>query len=171
MWNRFTTRNQWFTETIETIVTSGSTLIISTLRFFKTLTAEFGFKTLTFEGMTVHLDIGKKGENIAIDYLQESGLTILERNWRWKRAEIDILAMDGDTLVIYEVKTRSYDYYGAPDSFVDDKKLNLLLDAGTQYAIKINHNWAIRIDLIGILLNADGGFTLNHIKDAYFPTF
>ncbi|HQW96168.1 MAG TPA: YraN family protein [Saprospiraceae bacterium] len=129
------------------------------------------FMTLTLGGMTVHLDIGKKGEDIAIDYLIESGLTILERNWRWKKAEIDILGMDGDTLVVYEVKTRSYDYFGAPDSFVDDKKLNLLLDAGNQYAIETNHNWAIRIDLIGILLNADGGFTLNHIKDAYFPTF
>jgi hypothetical protein len=44
MWNRFTTRNQWFTETIKTIRTSGLTLIISTIRFFKTFTAEFGIK-------------------------------------------------------------------------------------------------------------------------------
>jgi len=43
MWNRFTTRNQWFTETIETICTSGLTLIISIIRFFKTFTAEFGY--------------------------------------------------------------------------------------------------------------------------------
>jgi hypothetical protein len=53
MWNRFTTRNQWFTETIETIRTSGLTLIISTIRFFKTFTAEFGFKKheVTFDNI------------------------------------------------------------------------------------------------------------------------
>ncbi|MCO5277191.1 MAG: hypothetical protein M9911_04315 [Saprospiraceae bacterium] len=48
MRNRFTTRNQWFTETIETIRTSGLTLIISTIRFFKTFTAEFGCNKLSF---------------------------------------------------------------------------------------------------------------------------
>ncbi|HQU97044.1 MAG: hypothetical protein M9911_05950 [Saprospiraceae bacterium] len=47
MWNRFATRNQWFTETIETIRTSGLTLIISTIRFFKTFTAECGFNRMS----------------------------------------------------------------------------------------------------------------------------
>ncbi|MCO6459853.1 MAG: YraN family protein [Saprospiraceae bacterium] len=121
--------------------------------------------------MTDNHSIGKQGEEIALEHLKQSGISILAQNWRWKKAEIDIIGKEDDILVIYEVKTRSYDYFGSPDSFVDDKKFALLLDAGNQYAIEIGHEWAIRIDIIGILLNADGGYTLKHIKDAYFPTF
>jgi len=114
---------------------------------------------------------GRKGEAIAASYLVSQGYEILERNWRWKRAEVDLIARKDNTLVIVEVKTRTSVYFGTPDAFVTDQKEKILLDAGCQYAAKIGHDWSIRIDIIAIVLKHDGGHTLKHVRDVYFPEF
>ena len=89
--------------------------------------------------MSNHLVTGKKGEDIAVDYLVEKGYVVLERNWRFKKAEIDIIAKDDDgTLVFVEVKTRTYTYFGEPEAFVDDKKKSLMLYAASEYMRKID---------------------------------
>jgi putative endonuclease len=72
--------------------------------------------------MARHNDLGKKGEQIAIDFLVNTGAVILERNWRFLRAEIDIIFLDNKTLVLAEVKTRSTSTYGNPEEFISDKK-------------------------------------------------
>ncbi len=61
--------------------------------------------------------MGRKGEDLAAEYLSSKGYRILERNWRWSRAEADIIAMDGEVLVFVEVKTRTSDYFGSPDGY------------------------------------------------------
>lgn len=118
-----------------------------------------------------HIERGKAGENIAADFLQKKNYQILETNWRFGRAEVDLIAKDGETLVFVEVKTRSYDYYGPAEAFVSDHKETLLIDAAHAYMDAIEHEWAIRFDVIGILLRPDGNAEINHIEDAFFPSW
>lgn len=113
-------------------------------------------------------EIGSKGENLATDFLISKGYTILERNWRFKKAEIDIIAKDTNVLIFIEVKTRSYSFYGEPESFVDKRKKKFIADAASQYMQQINYDWAIRFDIIGILLKKDKAPIISHFKDAFF---
>jgi putative endonuclease len=113
-------------------------------------------------------EIGQRGEDYAVKYLQSIDYTILEQNWRFSRAEIDIIALDGEVLVFIEVKTRAYTYFGQPEEFVSTYKEKLISDAATQYMTKITHEWEIRFDIISIILNEDGSMNLEHFKDAWF---
>jgi len=120
--------------------------------------------------MHENLKIGKEGEEFAVEFLLANGYEILEKNWRFKKAEIDIIAKEykSDTLVFVEVKTRSYIYYGEPSSFVDTKKKRFILDAASQYMKTIDYEWAIRFDIIGIVLESDKKPKISHYKDAFF---
>ena len=113
-------------------------------------------------------EAGKKGEDKAIEYLQNSGYKILEKNWRYRRAEIDIIARESKSgiLVFLEVKSRSYDYFGEPELSVDDRKKILIADAASAYMDKISYNWEIRFDIISILFNAEKP-EIKHFKDAF----
>ena len=115
--------------------------------------------------------VGNKGEDIAAEYLINEGYEILARNWRWKRAEVDIIARKNNCLIMAEVKTRTYTYFGTPDNFVTNQKEKMLLEAGYQYAEEINHEWTVQVDIIAIVLKEDGGHTLQHFEDVYFPAF
>ncbi|MEM1119983.1 MAG: YraN family protein [Bacteroidota bacterium] len=119
--------------------------------------------------MTKHLKTGKKGEDLAVQFLREKGYEILATNWRFRRSEIDIIAKDGKVLVFIEVKTRSSDYFGTPASFVSQRKKTLLQDAATAYMQEVNHTWEIRFDIIGILIRSPKDITINHFEDAFFP--
>ena len=119
--------------------------------------------------MAKHLETGKKGENLAVQFLKNKGYKILETNWRFRRSEVDIIAKDGAILIFVEVKTRSYDYFGKPASFVSARKKVLLQDAASAYMRKINHAWELRFDIIGILMPSPTDITINHFEDAFFP--
>lgn len=119
--------------------------------------------------MAKHLETGKKGEAIAQDFLEKNGFRILEANWRHRRLEVDLIGMDGETLVFIEVKTRSSLYFGEPESFVDKKKESLLAQAAVEYTHQINHEWAIRFDVVSIFLKNETQWEIKHIKDAFFP--
>jgi putative endonuclease len=94
--------------------------------------------------MAQHNELGKLGEEIAVRYLLEQGYKILERNWRNQHKEIDIIAMDGEELVIVEVKARMNDDFGEPymsvtrPTLVDilRKLLYLQKQDGCEYAIR-----------------------------------
>lgn len=118
--------------------------------------------------MKDHIQIGNLGEEVAVDFLKKRGYTILERNWRFSRAEIDIICKFGDILVFVEVKARSYDFYGTPEAFVDDKKETLLADAANEYMKQVNHEWEFRFDIIGIVFQSKSAYTIKHIEDAFF---
>ena len=119
--------------------------------------------------MAKHLETGKKGEDLAVKFMKNKGYDILETNWRFRKAEIDIIAKVGKILVFVEVKTRSSDYFGKPASFVSARKKVLLQDAATAYMREINHTWEIRFDIIGILLSKTKVKEINHFEDAFFP--
>lgn len=114
--------------------------------------------------------IGSLGEETATFFLQKIGYIILERNWRFRKAEIDIIAKDGEVLVFVEVKAKSYTYFGAPEESVSSYKENLIIDAAHQYMIKIGHDWEIRFDIISIVFDKNKDASITHFKDAFFPS-
>ena len=119
--------------------------------------------------MPKHIELGKKGEEIAVKYLKNKGYHILETNWRFRKAEIDIITKHNEVLIFIEVKTRSDNYFGRPESFVTDRKRELMADAASVYMEKINHDWEIRFDVISILYHNPAHQSIDHFKDAFFP--
>ena len=79
--------------------------------------------------MASHNELGKLGEELAIDYLKKDGYSILNTNWTFQKAEIDIIAQKENILAIVEVKTRSSLEFGLPQDFVTPKKIQLLVKA------------------------------------------
>ncbi len=114
-----------------------------------------------------HIVKGKEGENLALEYLIKSGFEIAATNWSANKAEIDIIYMDGDTLVFVEVKTRENDL--SPEKAVTYRKQKLIASAASQYMESIQYEWKIRFDIIAIVHNTNDDFSLMHYKDAYFP--
>lgn len=112
-------------------------------------------------------DIGRQGEKIAEEYLINAGYQILERNWRYSRSEVDLIAKDGHILVFIEVKTRSYDFFGTPETFVTDQKELLLHEAASVYMDEIGHVWEFRFDIIAVMLQDSGSNAITHFKDAF----
>ena len=112
--------------------------------------------------------LGEKGEDLAVDYLQKKGYRVLERNFRFRKAEVDIIAQKENLLVAVEVKTRSTDYFGNPQDFVKRKKRMLLIQAMHQFVIEKNVDLDLRFDIIAILRRKHG-FEIEHLKDAFFP--
>lgn len=114
-------------------------------------------------------DFGKIGEDLAVTYLVDKGYRILERNWRSGHKEIDIIALDGDTLVAIEVKTRKSNTFGEPDIAVGVMKQKMLIWAAEAYVRHKNLDVEIRFDIISIVIT-DTDKHLEHIEDAFIPT-
>ncbi|WP_235296649.1 YraN family protein [Portibacter marinus] len=119
--------------------------------------------------MAAHNELGKKGEQIAVDYLIADNYEVLEVNYRFSRAEVDIIARKDGLLIFVEVKTRSSLKHGCPESGVNHKKVKLLMDTAYHYMEKINHDWEIRFDVIALLFPKNRLPFLKHIKDAFVP--
>jgi putative endonuclease len=119
--------------------------------------------------MAAHNELGEKGERLAIQYLVKLGYQILETNWRYSRAEVDIIAMDGPVLVFLEVKTRATAAFGRPEEFITARKERLLTDAAHAYIDQVNHEWEVRFDFISIIFRSDDDYEVEHFKDAFFP--
>lgn len=111
--------------------------------------------------------IGDEGENIALNHLLKNGYTLLERNWRCRKAEIDLIFKDEDVLVFVEVKTRKNNIYGEPEYFVGERQKSLYRDAASQYMEDISHLWEIRFDIVSVIKN-DEEVGITHFKDAFY---
>ena len=94
--------------------------------------------------------IGNIGENNAIKYLIDNGFTILERNYRYKRCEIDIIAQKDNHIHFIEVKKRKNNIFGYPEEFVSEKQKERIKLAAEDYIFKINWNNKILFDIISI---------------------
>lgn len=118
--------------------------------------------------MADHNELGKEGEQIAVDLLLQKGYKIIDRNWRFQKAEIDIVAQkESDTLVIVEVKTRSNSFIGSPEEFVTPKKIKLLVKAANEFVISRNYDVEVRFDIIAIVKNAKYQ-KVEHLEDAFY---
>ena len=119
--------------------------------------------------MKDNLALGKAGEDLAVAHLEGKGYRILERNWRWGKEEIDIIAIDGKFLVIVEVKTRSSNVFAEPETSVTKYKQRILVRAANAYARYRRHPGEVRFDIVTILIRPEGT-TINHIVDAFYAT-
>ncbi|GGI94894.1 UPF0102 protein [Alicyclobacillus cellulosilyticus] len=103
-------------------------------------------------------DIGRLGEQFAAEYVERClGWRVVARNWRTRRGELDLVALDGETLVMVEVRTRQTDRYGTPEESVDARKVNRLLRVARQFVAQTPGFAAaeVRFDLIAVDV-ADG---------------
>lgn len=108
------------------------------------------------------------GEEFASSYLKDNGYEILERNWKFGREEIDIIAKKNDTLVIAEVKTRTGNFFGEPEEFVNRQKQRLLIKAANAYVERKNIDMEVRFDIISIIVSGSKK-KINHLEDAFNP--
>ena len=117
--------------------------------------------------MADHNELGKQGEAAAVAYLRENGYEILEQNFVFQKAEIDIIARKKDWLIVVEVKTRSSIDFGSPEDFVNKKKIKLLVKAIDEYVQQSGLDLEIRFDIIAVV-RENGNFNIEHLEDAFY---
>ena len=117
--------------------------------------------------MAQHNTLGKKGEQLAVDFLIEEGYAIVERNYRFDKAEVDIMAQMDEILAIVEVKTRSTADFGDPKDFVKPKQIKNLVKAVDKYVSVNDLDVEVRFDIIAIVKEAQG-YSIEHLKDAFY---
>ncbi|MFD1315352.1 YraN family protein [Namhaeicola litoreus] len=118
--------------------------------------------------MASHNELGKEGELMAVQYLQKNGYVIREQNYRFKKAEIDIIAQKDKILAVVEVKTRSTDFFGEPYEFVKPKQQKLIYSAIDEYVIQNDLEVDVRFDIISIVISPQKT-SIEHLTDAFFP--
>lgn len=116
--------------------------------------------------MAIHNTTGKKGEIIASRYLQDKSYSILDKNWRVGKLELDIIATNKKEIIIVEVKTRTDNNYDNARMALTDKKIRNIVRASGAYVKKHNIDLPIRFDIICIITNGQK-YRLQHIKDAF----
>jgi putative endonuclease len=117
--------------------------------------------------MAEHNELGKLGEEMAVEFLQKNGYSILQQNFVFQKAEIDIIAKKGDVLAVVEVKTRSSIEFGLPQDFVKPKKIQLLVKAINEYILENDLDVDVRFDIISIYKNGKT-YEIEHLEDAFF---
>ena len=116
--------------------------------------------------MSKHYELGKEGEQLAINYLERNRYKILEKNWRYQKAEVDIIAQKEAVMVCVEVKTRTSEYFGNPQEFVSPKKIKLLTEAMNEYVTSKDIDVEVRFDIIAIV-KKNSLFEIEHLEDAF----
>ena len=119
--------------------------------------------------MAEHLRTGAAGEQLACQWLLDHGFTLLHRNWRHGRDEIDIVAREGRFLVVVEVKTLTSSRWGDPEDAVDQRKRMKLMRAADGLIEQTEEDLELRFDVIAITHTPQGPEIL-HIPDAFYPT-
>ena len=112
------------------------------------------------------LEFGKMGEQMTAKYLTDKGYIILEHNYRRGHLEIDLIALDGDELVIVEVKSRAYDNILQPEDAVDHKKRLALIRLANEYIKTHGRKENVRFDIVTVV-SKEGGAEIKHLKNAY----
>lgn len=119
--------------------------------------------------MAAHNELGKWGEDKAAAYLERKGFRIIERDWRMGHRDIDIVAIDSDTLVIVEVRTRRNNAFMEPEQSIDRKKIRSLMIAANTYVKTHRTDFPVRFDAVTVLGTNDSDCQINHIEDVFIP--
>ncbi len=117
--------------------------------------------------MAQHNELGKKGEQLAVDFLLKEGYEILDRNYRFDKAEVDIIALKDNILAIVEVKTRSTKDFGNPQDFVKPKQIKNLVKAVDEYVNENDLELEVRFDIIAIVKEKKG-FKIEYLENAFY---
>jgi putative endonuclease len=110
------------------------------------------------------IEIGREGENLAAEFLKDKGWEIVSRNYRHKRAEIDLIIQRDDWTIFVEVKTRSSASFGEPEEFVDEFKAQKIFEAAEEYIFSTNWLGHVRFDVVSIKLGSPPEIV--HFEDA-----
>lgn len=111
-----------------------------------------------------HLDTGARGEQLAADFLKTKGFEIVARNYRHRRAEIDLIVKRDNWLIFVEVKTRTSISYGYPEEFVDEQKARLIFQAAEEYIYSTDWQGHIRFDIVSVRMGMPP--EIIHFEDA-----
>lgn len=106
---------------------------------------------------------GNQAEDVACEFLLKKGFRILERNYRFRRNEVDIIAENEQFLVFFEVKFRTTNAFGFPETFVDENKIERMMQTAEHYIIKNNILRNIRFDILAI----EKGNLITHFEDVH----
>lgn len=123
--------------------------------------------------MAAHNEVGKLGEDLAAKFLETKGYNILDRNYRFEKAEIDIaaLSLDPPELIFVEVKTRSKTSWDPPETSVTKEKQKLIFKAADSYLYEKQMSTVpVRFDIISITLENPEHPLIHHIEDAFQMT-
>lgn len=117
--------------------------------------------------MADHNDFGKKAEELAAEYLHKNGYKILVRNFRYQKAELDLVAEKDSLIVVVEVKARSTDVFNLPQEAVNKRKIKLIVSAANYFMEEYNKNQEVRFDIISVLPDENKNLMIEHITDAF----
>lgn len=118
--------------------------------------------------MANHNEIGKKGEVLASIYLVEKGYQIIAKNYRYKKIEIDIVAIYERKLIVLEVKTRQSTYLARPEDTVSKTKQKHIIACTNAFIQEREIDFEVRFDIVSIILNGKEKI-VTHIEDAFYP--
>jgi len=118
--------------------------------------------------MAEHNELGKRGEEVAADFLKKKGYEILKRNYTFKKSEIDIVAKKDNKLIVVEVKTRNSDYLAGPEITVTKKKQKAIIKAANFYIQENDLDCQTQFDIVSVILN-NKEQRIEHIEDAFYP--
>jgi putative endonuclease len=121
------------------------------------------------KSMAEHNELGKIGEDEAIAYLKSKGYSILYRNWRSGKFELDIIAENEEYLVVVEVKSRKEGYLLHPIDSVGKSKMRNIILAAEKYIFANDVQKETRFDIISVVVQPQGKFCIEHIEDAFLP--
>jgi putative endonuclease len=119
--------------------------------------------------MSEHSDLGKLGEELATLFLQKNGYNIHERNWRFKKGELDIIAEKNDRIVFVEVKTRKSTHLAEPRNTITIKKQKQLINTADIYLKFKKVNKESQFDVITVIVSSSE-HEIEHLQDAFYPT-
>ena len=112
--------------------------------------------------------LGKRGEDLAADYLTGAGLVVLSRNWRCRDGELDLVATDGERLIVCEVKTRSGTGYGEPSEGVTPAKAARIRRVAAAWLRTYRVGWCeVRFDVVAVLCPQGGPVTVEHLPGVF----
>lgn len=113
-------------------------------------------------------ELGRRGEEVAAEFLTGLGMTVLARNWRCRQGEIDLVATDGTRLVVAEVKTRSGGSHGHPAEAVTRRKAATIRQVTRNWLAEHRTSWVeVRFDVIAVLWPADGEPSVEHLAGVF----
>ncbi len=117
--------------------------------------------------MSDHYNRGISGERLAVEYLTTKGFRILAQNYRYLKAEVDIIAQKDNCLIAVEVKTRSSTAFGAPEEFLKPAQIQRIIKAVDHFVTSKDLDVEVRFDIIAIILSKQAP-QIEHIENAFY---